>query len=399
MSLFGDNQTRHLYVVAGSNGVAKKALKDSDLFRMNIHQGGNAAGTASNVNATTDVINSKLIKKVTVSPVKPVYLRKWTVEAPTSVAADTTYYLYFYLENLMGFGMQDRVDRVAAYTSTGTTVATVMQHLAVDLFAKLCMAGPLANASDPTRSDFTVSYGGTLVTKANVIEKTLPVAASGTDIVVTENSLSETFQWNEGFDLAMRMHTNPYAYNVTMSTGKQYLGNSETPGSDLEPWSDAQKQIFATDTTTVYISSLQRVQDMEHYFGRNRADLYDLTPGFNTAIINKLYSTTAAMAEKPNCASVDVHYAFSDEQGYTYHSDKDLTIIVGQADAVDGNYTAFVKSNANSANALIKNSDKYYIFPEGHTANAEFDDTPKVEIKMENGKSIQEAYKIAAMFK
>jgi hypothetical protein len=243
-----------------------------------------------------------------VNEVKPTYYRNWTITAPASVAAGTTYYLYFYLENMLGFGMQDRWDRVAAYTAADTTVATVMQNLALDLWGKLNAAGPIKN-------DFDVYYGGTLVTKSDFETHTLPTAASGTNIVVKETLAGSGINMDE---LALRMHTNPYAYNVTMSTGKSVDGA-------IEPWTSGQKEIKGVaDTSRVYISAATKVLAMELYFLRNRGDMYDLTPDFYTSIMNEANTNTSATSYY----TVDIDYAFSDTQGYTYHSDKQLSIAV-----------------------------------------------------------------------
>lgn len=280
--IYGDNQTKHFYVLKSTDTVSVKDLEDSNLFRV--------VGADANSKAifTSDVIDRKLIKKIKINEVKPTYFRKWTVNALSDVTAGTTYYVYFYLENMMGFGMQDRWDRVANYTAkTGDTVATVMTALKDNLNLKLNGAGPIQN-------DFTV----TLDTN---------------NIVVAENPASETFQLTE---LDLRTHTNPYVYHVTMSTGM-------TTDNGIEAWSDAQKEITAVnDTNNVYIKSATKVFDMELYFLRNRGDLYDLTKDFGTSILNKprtedsdgLYYT------------LDIDYAFSDTQGYTYHSDKQLSI-------------------------------------------------------------------------
>lgn len=281
--IYGDNQTKHFYVLKSTDTVSVKDLEDSNLFRV--------VGADANSKAifTSDVIDRKLIKKIKINEVKPTYFRKWTVNALSAVTAGTTYYVYFYLENMMGFGMQDRWDRVANYTAkTGDTVATVMTALKDNLNLKLNGAGPIKN-------DFTV----TLDTN---------------NIVVAENPASETFAQLTELDL--RTHTNPYAYHVTMSTGM-------TTDNGIEAWSDAQKEITAVnDTNNVYIKSATKVLDMELYFLRNRGDLYDLTKDFGTSILNK------PRTEDSNGLyyTLDIDYAFSDTQGYTYHSDKQLSI-------------------------------------------------------------------------
>ena len=313
MSLFSDMQTKHFYALNaatdGSTGVlyAVKTLANSDNVRVELYKDA-ASKTAGKAMATTDIINRKLIKRAKVNEVKPTYYRNWTITAPASVAAGTTYYLYFYLENMLGFGMQDRWDRVAAYTATDTTVATVMQNLALDLWGKLNAAGPIKN-------DFDVYYGGTLVTKSDFETHTLPTATSGTNIVVKETLAGSGMDMNE---LALRMHTNPYTYNVTISTGKSVNGA-------IEPWSANQKEIpVVYDTSRTYISAATKVLAMELYFLRNRGDLYDLTKPFDISILNEANTNTSATSYY----TVDIDYAFSDTQGYTYHSDKQLSIAV-----------------------------------------------------------------------
>ena len=298
---------------------------------------------------------------------KPTYLRKWVVSpvaantaGGTYMADGTTCYLYFYLENMLGMGMQDRWDRVAHYkvSDETTTPAMVMAGLKNDLNLKLNAAGPIKN-------DFIVTIldGSMSVDDAETIFKTTddsPSSASwvdGTDsesltkgsgtnsgkkytlvkhdgtykktyvyddvaedlnlnsVVVYENAASDTFQPLTELDL--RMHTNPYAYNVTMSTGI-------TTDNDIKAWSDAQKEIRATETGTVYLSAALKVKAMEMYFLRNRGDLYDLNKDFYTSILNKSRVTNMNQAYY----TVDIDYAFSDTQGFTYHSDKQLSIAV-----------------------------------------------------------------------
>ena len=338
--LFSDMQTKHFYALNaatdGSTGVlyAVKTLANSDNVSVELYKDATskAAGKAM---ATTDIIDRKLIKRAKVNEVKPTYYRNWTITAPTSVAAGTTYYLYFYLENMLGFGMQDRWDRVAAYIATDTTVATVMQNLALDLWGKLNAAGPIKN-------DFDVYYGGTHVTKSDFETHTLPTATSGTNIVVKETLAGSGINMNE---LALRMHTNPYTYNVTMSTGKSVNGA-------IEPWTSTQKEIKGTpDTDRVYISAATKVLAMELYFLRNRADKYDLSKDFYTSILNETNTDTSATSYY----TVDIDYAFSDTQGYTYHSDKQLSIAVPGAASGTASAPATVLMNAivgNTVNSL-----------------------------------------------
>ena len=355
MSIFPDNQTKHFYAL--NNHTADSApdhayvqnQSNSDLFRVlgiknanwdssnskpYTSGANNAAGKALFV---SDLIDRKLIKRAKVNEVKPTYYRNWTITAPASVAAGTTYHIYFYLENMLGFGMQDRWDRVASYTATDTTVATVMQNLALDLWGKLNAAGPIKN-------DFDVYYGGTLVTKSDFETHTLPTATSGTNIVVKETLAGSGINMNE---LALRMHTNPYAYNVTMST---FDGTSAWGG---------QKEIKGVaDTSRVYISAATKVLAMELYFLRNRGDMYDLTPDFYTSIMNEANTDTSAT----KYYTVDIDYAFSDTQGYTYHSDKQLSIAIPGAasspydSAAKTLMNAIVGDTVNSLAAIVNST-------------------------------------------
>ena len=359
--IYPDNQTKHFYVLDGyaltTNYIVKKG-QDADLRRF--------IAVHSNGNETSDILSKKLIKRAVVNQVKPTYLRKWVVSPVAAntagsiyMADGTTCYLYFYLENMLGMGMQDRWDRVASYKVNGdtTTPAMVMAALKNDLNLKLNGAGPIKNDFIVTVLDGTMS-----VSDAESIFKTTdtPDSASwteGTDsesltkgsgtvsgkkytlvkhegdykktyiydnvaedldvnsLVVYENAASDTFQSLTELDL--RMHTNPYAYNVTMSTGI-------TTNNGIEAWSDSQKEIKATETGDVYLSAALKVKAMEMYFLRNRADKYDLNADFSTSILNKSRVTNMNQAYY----TIDIDYAFSDTQGYTYHSDKQISIAV-----------------------------------------------------------------------
>lgn len=311
--IFGDNQTKHFYVIPASDGYTVKDLENSDLVTLILNQD-------NNQKVTTDVINRKLIKHAKINKVKPTYLRKWTVAAPSAVTAGNTYHVYFYLENMMGFGMQDRWDKVASYTAkSGDTVSTVMTALKNDLDLKLNGAGPI-------KGDFTVTL-------------------SSTNIVVAENPNSETFA--ELGELDLRMHTNPYAYNVTMSTG-------EANGNEITPWG-GQKQILGVEDSTIgtYIKASTKVLAMELYFLRNRADKYDLTKDFYASILNKPQAITA----NADYYTLDIDYAFSDTQGYTYHSDKQLSIACG-APAPESGTNPALAALENLRKAILKDSNE-----------------------------------------
>ena len=404
--IFGDNQTKHFYVIPASNGYTVKDLENSDLVTLILNQD-------NNQKVTTDVINRKLIKHAKINKVKPTFLRKWTTLAISSndLKPATTYHIYFYLENMMGFGMQDRWDRVASYTTdiydnsgtpaTHDTISTVMQHLAVDLYSKLNMAGPIKNdfvvalstrtvgsAWDSTtdaESDTTSSNTRTIVAKemingtatkvtyainlnkdvikedyVNDFAKLNPTTNANT-LIVYENSASDTFTSLDALDL--RMHTNPYAYNVTMST-------SMTTEKGIEPWG-GQKQILATNTSDKYINSATKVMAMELYFLRNRADKYDLTKDFYASILNKPQTITA----NADYYTLDIDYAFSDTQGYTYHSDKQLSIACG-APASESETNPALTTLENLRKAILKDSNETSL---GYTDTATYTQAPDDE--------------------
>lgn len=318
MSLYSDNQTKHFYVINNGDVVKVSNLNGSDKFRIVI------TDNSGNGIATTDYLTEKLILNKKMNVISPVYFRKWTVKALTSApVADTTYRMYFYLENLLGFGLADRWDIATAYTAkTGDSIATVMTALKNDLDLKLNGAGPL-------KGDFVVT-----------------LAPDGSNnIVVSENTASKTYKYTT---MDVMMHKTPYEYDVTMST---YDGNTVWGG-------DVNKEIKAENTSTVKIKSGMNVYDMEHYFLRNRADLYDLTPDFGTSIINE---TRTDINKEYIC--FDIHYAFSDELGFTYFSEKDMTF------AVDTTNTAAISALAKIFGTEVGNIDSFgYIYDEASWA-------------------------------
>lgn len=283
--IFGDNQTKHFYALKSSDTATVK--QNGDNLRV-IFKDSN-----SNAIGTTDMINTRHILSAKITEVKPTYFRTWTVAAPSAVVADTTYHIYFYLENMTGFGMQDRWDRVASYTAkTDDDVAAVMTALKNDLDSKLNGAGPI-------KGDFTVTSG------------------SSNSIVVAENPNGPSFKGGLS-ELDIRMHTTPYVYNVTMST---FDGTNAWGG---------QKEIHGVEAAAngTYISAADKVRAMEFYFLRNRGDLYDLSKDFYTSILN---NTNMEYNTNHYYYTLDVHYAFSDGLGFTYYSEKDLTIAMNNS--------------------------------------------------------------------
>ena len=294
MNTYSDNQTGHLYVIKSNDKVKISNLNGSDKFSIVISDSNN------NPIYTTDVIEKKHILKHKINTVEPIYFRKWTVKALTAApVADTLYSLYFYLENMQGFGMQDRWDIAATYKAkTGDTIATVMTALKDELVNKISAVGSIGNFG-PIANDFIVELDGS------------------NNIIVKENPASKTYTHN---DTEILMGAAPYEYDLTLST---YDGNGL--------WGGNPRRINAENTTTVRFAAGVVVKDMENFFARNRADLYSLSPNFNTSIVNDLRAES-----DQNYIMYNMHYAFSDGLGFTYFSEKDLNLAVDlrNADAI-----------------------------------------------------------------
>lgn len=387
--VFSDNQTKHFYALKPtSNDVAfysVKDLNDSDLFRIMLYKD-STAKTNNEATATTDVINRKLIKKIKINEVEPTYYRKWVVKPMTGVTPNTTYYLYFYLENMYGFGIQDRWDLVCSHTATSSDNAnTVMTALKDNLVNKISAKGSIGNFS-PIANDFIVTVLDSTLTKtdADFIFGVTATSSSiswtaGTDtesltkgsgttsgkkytlvkhegtnkvtytydnvaedyadntIIVLENKGNKTFEQLDVTDF--RMHDNPYVYDVALST---------YDGSDI--WGSNEKRIRAQNTTNVYVSAAQKVQAMELYFLRNRVDLYDLTPNFGVSILNQTETDTSAS----QYYTLDIDYAFSDTQGYTYHSDKQLSIACSDLDTLKALKEAVLEDSNETSKAAAE---------------------------------------------
>ena len=366
---YSDNQTGHLYVL-GNASTSWTPSNDVVIGNTVDHKFNIQVKHNNVIDETTDQLDDRYILNVTCKKVAPVYFRKWVVKPLASVTPETLYSLYFYLENMQGFGMQDRWDIAATYKTdvydnsgtpaTHDTVATTMTALKDELVNKISAVGSIGNFG-PIANDFIVTIlDGTLAkTDADFI---FGVAASnsstswtaGTDteslskgsgtvsgkkytlvkhegtnkvtyvydnvaddyadntVIVLENKNSNTYTHN---DTEILMGAAPYEYDLTLST---YDGN------DL--WGGNPRRINAENTTTVRFASGVVVKDMENFFMRNRKDLYSLTPNFNTSIINE------GNADRSKYYSmVNVHYAFSDNLGFTYFSEKDLNIAVVEA--------------------------------------------------------------------
>lgn len=182
--VYSDLQTKHFYIVAGSAGIAKKTLANTNKFRMNIHEGGNAVSTASNITTTTDVIDKDLIRDIRVSEPKGVATRSWAFTI-SSVTANKRYALYFYVENLFGFGLQDRWDNVISYTPASSTASDFYKGIACDFYNKVCAAGPICK-------DFEIyvnsSNGYIKVTSGNPDD----IKYSGSSVTATGIKIAET---------------------------------------------------------------------------------------------------------------------------------------------------------------------------------------------------------------
>jgi hypothetical protein len=217
---------------------------------------------------------------------------------------------------MQGFGMQDRWDITATYkVKNGDDDAAIMAHLAMELYAKINVSGPIKN-------DFIISYGGKDITEKDyevyANKGTLPTATSGNNIIVRENDTPNYPTYTHS-DMEIRTNAHPYEYDLTLST---------YDGTDL--WGNNPRRIGPDKTNpstdTVRFKSGVIVKDMEQFFMRNRMDLYSLNPNFNTSIVNDLKADRTAAY-----SIVNIHYAFSDGLGFTYYSEKDLNIAVKEA--------------------------------------------------------------------
>jgi len=334
--MYSDNQTGHLYVINSGDKVKVSNLNGSDKFRIMITDN-NDKGIY-----TTDILSKNLVLNSKLNTVNPIYYKKWTVNPMTSVVAGKTYSLYFYLENMYGFGLQDRWDLAAAYTAKdGDTIKIAMTALKENLDSKLNEAGPI-------KGDFKVSTTG---------------SDNNTKIIVEENPASKTYDFTY---IDILTHGRPNVYDVTLSTydGEGLWGNNE-------------RRIREENTTTIRIAASKIVMDMEHYFARNRADLYDMTPNFGTNIINELRTNL-----NNTYVMLNVHYAFSDSQGYTYFSEKDLNIAidVNNTDAMTELAKTFnVENNGFDSIGYIHDEESWKAnywrladyFAAGNTANKE----------------------------
>lgn len=293
---YSDNQTGHLYVL-GNAATSWTPSNDVVVGNTVDHKFNIQVKHNNVIDETTDQLDDRYILGVTCKAVTPVYFRKWTVKPMSAVTADTLYSLYFYLENMQGFGLQDRWDIAATYKAkTGDSVNTVMKALRDDLINKISATGSIGNFG-PIANDFTVTIDDT------------SSSSTYNYITVAENTASPTYTHT---DTEILMGAAPYEYDLTLST---YDGTST--------WGNNPRRIAAADTNSVRFASGVVVKDMENFFMRNRKDLYSLTPNFNTSIINE------GNADRSKYYSmVNVHYAFSDNLGFSYFSEKDLNIAV-----------------------------------------------------------------------
>lgn len=375
MTNYSDNQTGHLYVLGNNTSTDNTWVADGtdvvigrtidNKFNIQIKHGGV-------IDEVTDQIDSRHILNVKATAVDPVYYRRWKVNPMASLVGNTKYSLYFYLENTIGFGINDRTDIAVSYDATDSTVndgnhdaddAALIKKAMSALKDKLNAAintkgygsivgdfivtmldGSLSVADattifgvTPTTS--TTSTGseslsktnGTGTTKTYTLVKIVgttettykftnsPVNIDINDncIYVYENKNSDTYKHT---DNEIMIGAHPYEYDLTLSTYENY--NNATWGTGNG------RRIYAENTSTVRFGSGVIVKDMENFFMRNRADLYSLSPNFNASIINNPIADTSK-----NYSIVNVHYAFSDNLGFSYLSEKDLNIAVVEASA------------------------------------------------------------------
>ena len=406
--IYGDNQTRHFYVVKNSSGVEKVTLADSNKFRLKIHES-KSTDSEPAITATSDVINKNSVKRIKVSTPEAYKPKEWRIYVTDGTTAgaiieDAKYNLCFSAENIGNAGTQSRLDRVLHVTATSDKISSdddLYIALAKELYKQVL--GDTKPGVEPTGALNDEIEIGILqsTTFVNVKDFTTSTTTA-TCLVVRHKEVTL-----EKSDIVLHNYP-PYVTNINISGNCTYI--TVDPETQEKTYHDIFWITDAVDSTTakqyateevrgdVTLYNGDRIFDMEHYFQRNRGDMYDLNPDFYTSILNKLY----AELDK-NYVCVDVDYSFGDSLGFSYHSDKNITFAVIATESSD--FATFAKATANDAGALVKvnvqddpEEDpeyKYYFLPEGHTANADFEDTVSVEISVTEGS----AYQIAELFK
>lgn len=285
--IYGDNQTKHFYVVDSANDVVITNVTDN-LFRIQFKNG-------DEIEEVSDVIDNRRILNIrTGVPAYP-KTKKWEITVPEAV--EGKYRIYFYIENLFGFGMQDRWDRVISYDSSVND-------------SEEDIAKGLADAFNLMFNN--VDY------KHMMLNGEFEASASGAVVTITQKAQEVTKK-----DIYLRNYANNY--NVIVSAVYEKLDSNGHYG-DTCLFDEDVKIYPAIEEDVSDATNAMTVLDMEHYFLRNRGDIYDLTKDFNISILNEIRTD-----EKKHYATVDVHYAFSDGLGFTYYSEKDITIAVAGA--------------------------------------------------------------------
>lgn len=286
--VYGDNQTRHFYVISKLPTV-REALNGK--FRLKIKQGGSYV--------TSDIMDPHHIREIRVSKPAGMKYRKWNVALASSMIENSkvkegSYSIYFYVEDMNGFGIMDRFDRVITYVTDGTESAddfyTNFGHL-VD--ANLNQAGFLV-------SDFTVT-----ASSSGIEIKEIPHPIGNYDII---------------------NHNLPHQYKVIVTCnevdGTLWMNNLS--GMNLAN-PVANPKYLAPTIWGMRVNGVN-IADMEHYFARNRGDLYDMNACMYTAIVNDLYADMDT--EYYVC---DIKYFYQDTGNFSYNSEKEITFACTEA--------------------------------------------------------------------
>lgn len=405
---YSDNQTRHFYVIANSDGVIKQPA-NSDKFRLKFYEGGYSSSN-NTITATSDVISKNSIKNLTVSTPDAYIPKEWNIYVTDGttvgdVREDAKYKIQFLAENILNMGQQSRMARtIMVKTEKNPTDDALYIALAKECYNQILGNVSLLNSNSNNiktgpindEVEIGITYNGNFInvedfTSSTTAAECLTIRQKKVDI----NKIKE--------DIITHNYP-PYNINITISG--ECIWTTEETGDNGKKKIIYHTEYWITDSTTTtakqYAESVDtvgtyyngdRIYDMEHFFKRNRADRYDLNSDFYTSIINTLY---AEVDKNYNC--VDFTYSYGDNLGFSYRSDKNITIAVLQSD--DSSFTEFDKTEEYAVGSLIKKttlaeeeSDEdvidYYYLPEGHAANVEFNSTTKTKINVTDGFSTQ----------
>lgn len=407
--IYGDNQTRHLYVVTDSSDVVKTTLSGYDKFRLKVYEGGEAA-----VTATSDIISTSSVKSISVNTPESYKPKEWDIHITDGATADTVvtnaeyYKLYFSAENVLNMGQLSRVDRVIkVLAKNATTTDLFYKNLAKELYNQILgdatsrgkkdigalnneieigikTSGGFVNVKDTASFEAATALCTTVRHIAMDKSDATKIEAVKNDIR-TDNYPPYTVDLNISGDCCYYVPdpddpTNPKKY--TYVNGRLWIADKTD--------TDTAVQYAEGSVISGTYTNGDRIYDMENYFLRNREDLKDINNDFDVAAINKQYADITK-----NYVCVDAHFTYG-----AY--DKEITIATEETSTSD--FTVFDVATANDSDALIKVNTagigedpvyEYYYLPEGHTAGTTLANTTTIKIEETEGY----AYQIANLFK